>query len=77
MRLLPESDLAWRDAGTALVRGGAFGEALAPLRRYVLANPSDPLGFELLAEAMEGLGNLEGAASQQRIAATVRRLARV
>ena len=75
MRLMPETDTSWRDAGLALVRGGAFGEALAPLRQYVLANPSDPAGFELLGEAMGGLGNLEGAASQHRIAQTVRRLA--
>lgn len=72
-RHLPEHDLAHRIYGEALVRTGRYLEAQAPLRRYILAEPSDPEGFIALAEALEAAGHVAGAVDQRRLARVVAR----
>ncbi len=77
-RVLPEDDPALRDYGRALVRCGRAREAMLPLRRYVLAAPDDPRGYEALARAHEAVGELGSAQRQRRLADVVgRQTARV
>ncbi len=73
-RQLPDSDPVHRDHGQALLRCGRWSEAAVPLRRYVLGAPEDPAGFGYLADALEGTGDLPGAATQRRISRAVERL---
>lgn len=70
-RVVPDGDRAVRSLGHALLAAGRAREAIAPLRRYVLASPEDCVGYALLADALEAAGDAEGAATQRRLAATV------
>ena len=70
-RTLPEDDPVMRDYGLALVRCGRAPEAMAPLRRYVLAAPSDPEGYQAFARALEAVGDLDRARDQRRLAKVV------
>lgn len=74
-RVVEDRDPAVRLLGLALLRLGRPREAMAPLRRYVLAAPEDAQGYELLADALEGSGDHDGALAQRRLAAAVTRAA--
>lgn len=67
LRILPGGHLAVREHGRALLECGRAGAALVPLRRYVLAEPSDPAGYELLARTLDRLGDAQGARTQRRL----------
>ena len=70
-RVVAAGDSAVRGLGFALLRLGRPREAIAPLRRYVLAVPEDADGYRLLAEALDSIGDPEGAAAQRRLANAV------
>ncbi len=74
-RVVEGRDPAVRSLGLALLRLGRPREALAPLRRFVLAAPEDVLGYELLADALAATGDHDGALAQRRLAAAVERAA--
>jgi predicted Zn-dependent protease len=71
LRVLPASDAAVREYGLALVEAGRPHDALLELRRYVLAAPEDPGGYDALAQAMDALGDERGALTQRRLRSLV------
>lgn len=70
-RVVPGRDPAVLGLGLALLRLSRPREAIVPLRRYVLAAPEDGQGYALLAEALEAIGDADGAAAQRRLARAV------
>lgn len=67
MRVLPADHAVVKDYGRALLLDRRPGEAALPLRRYVLAVPSDPEGYRLLGQTLEAGGDVVGARMQRRI----------
>jgi len=66
-RVLPADDEIQRDYGRALLRAGRSQDALLVLRRYVLAAPHDPRGYEALARTFDVLGDPSGARTQRTL----------
>jgi predicted Zn-dependent protease len=77
VRVVPTGDRSVRDLGASLVLVGRPEEAVLHLRRYVLAAPHDPLGYGVLAQALEGAGDGAGATLQRRLAQATDEVARV
>ncbi len=71
VRVLPSSDPAVCEYARALLEAGRPEEARLALRRYVLAAPHDPAGYAALGEALELLGDPNGAQTQRRLEALV------
>jgi tetratricopeptide (TPR) repeat protein len=67
LRVVSAGHPVGRDLGRALLHVGRAEEALLPLRRYVLASPSDPDGYRLLAHALDARGDARGAEVQRRL----------
>ncbi|MCA9316304.1 MAG: tetratricopeptide repeat protein [Planctomycetes bacterium] len=74
-RVLPPDDEARRDHGRALLALGRTAPALIELRRYVLAAPQDPEGYLALADALDAIGDPDGARRQRHLARVVHRVA--
>jgi len=71
MRVLPRDHPVVKEYGRSLFLAGRPDEAALPLRRYVLAVPSDPEGYRLLGQSLEAGGDVTGARLQRRIGALV------
>ncbi len=55
---------AYLALGMSIAASGRFGDAVAPLEKYVKMQPDDPAGHYQLAMAYSHTGNKEGAAQQ-------------
>ncbi len=66
-RVLPRDHAVVKHLAEGLLGLGWAGEAILPLRRYVLAQPGDPEGYRLLGRALEATGDAPGASLQRRL----------
>jgi predicted Zn-dependent protease len=73
IRVVGPASRAARDLGAALLAESRPAEAALYLRKYALARPGDAGALELLAEALAGTGDSEGARMQRVLASRVAR----